>query len=162
MLRAVVYFLIVAVLWAAFIRPWLRTKPWAAWFFDLIEPVERWLWLKSESIFLARVLQLVGGVLVLLANFDTNTLDTLMLLAPMLPETWQAHAQLVVKLMPLVVNLAGFILEWMRRDVTKPLPVVAMRTDASVDAKIAAAEAELAAKQAVEAIKTDQQERGVT
>lgn len=148
-MRYVVYFIVLSILWVI-VRPWLRTKPWMSWFFDTVEPIERWLWLKSESIFLARALQLAGAALLFLANFDTSSLDTLMLLAPMLPEAWQGHAQTIVRLMPLLVNGAGFLLEYQRRDVTKPLTVVAIAPDAPIEARAMAAQISAEAKKADE------------
>ncbi|MDB5554439.1 MAG: hypothetical protein JWL86_4423 [Rhizobium sp.] len=44
---AITAFVALYVVW---LRPWLRDKPGAAWFFRFFEPVELLLWHKSESI----------------------------------------------------------------------------------------------------------------
>lgn len=152
MLRVLVALVVIVALWAAIIRPWLRKQAWAQRFFDIIEPIERNLWLKSESILWARTLMFVGTALTALANFDPTVLDTLMPFATLLPESWQPYAQGIIKVLPMVITLAGIMNERLRRDTTKPLAVVALSPDAPPAAVAAAEHADAAAQQATKVI----------
>lgn len=157
MIKAVVFTTILVALWVGVLRPWLRPKPWMRWLFDAIEPVERALWLKSESIMWARWLTFTGTFLTVLANFDPSSLDTLMVFAPMLPESWQPYATGIVRVLPMVVTLAGLLQERLRRDTTKPLEVVAMRTDAPPEVKAAAIAADDHMQRVAEAVARSEQ-----
>lgn len=121
------------------VRPWLRKRPWAAGFFALIEPVELTLWNKSESILWART-QMVWGVVLLVAghifSIDISIFGTV------IPEWMQPW-------WPIIITAYGIIGEWLRRDTTKPLAVVAIPQDAPLAVTNAVARAEVANDTAV-------------
>jgi hypothetical protein len=104
-------------------RAWLKTKPWAAGFFGFVEPLELALYRKSETILFARLKMLVGGLLFLLTQIGAVDVSPFMFLVP---EAYQAYAHLIVQFLPLLISAVGAIDEWLRRDTTKPLAVVAI------------------------------------
>jgi hypothetical protein len=132
-------------LWVTLIRPVIRKMPFFTPFFDAVEPIERVLWLKSETILFARGLQLLGGTLSFLAYL--GTLDLTPLIA-MLPD----KHKWIAPLLPLFFNVIGTVQELLRRDTTQPLVVTAMPKDAPIDEVRKVAEAENATKDAVTAI----------
>jgi hypothetical protein len=143
-------FLVVSALvaiWVALVRPWLRTKDWAAGFFAKIETFEITVYKKSESILWARFLQLLGAVLTALASLGEFDLTPLF---PFLPDKWKW----VPGILPMVVSLAGWIQERMRKDTTKPLEVVALPEDKPPELAAAVSRAEAATDRAVVAAET--------
>lgn len=142
MVKTLVILTVIVGCYAGILRPWLRKQAWAAGFFAWIEPFERVLYLKSESLLWARWLSALGVLLTTIAGIDPTMVQTI---AQFLPEAYGKYAALA----PLVITLAGFLGERLRRDTTKPLAVVAMPTDAPIEAKVAAAEAEHANAAAV-------------
>lgn len=133
---------VIAVLVALYVvagRPWMRTTGWGKSFLDWIEPMERVLWWKSETILWAR-LQMVSGLL-LTALTQAGQIDITPLM-PFVPDAYEPMLMFVWNLMPLTLTLMGWINEKLRKDTTKPLEIVAMRTDAPPEVKAAAAEAE--------------------
>lgn len=112
-------------LYAVFGRAWLKQQPWAQGFFAAIEPIEIWLWSKSETILAARLLQW-GGALV-------TAHDTVAMFASGLdwtPVTSRLLASIPPDVRPLVISAAlaviGGVIEWLRRKTTKPLEIVAL------------------------------------
>lgn len=131
-------------------RPWLRKQPWAQGVFDKIEPIERVLYWNSETILFGRFIQFLGYLLTLLSFLGTLDLTPLM---PFVPDKYEPMLKEAWKALPLVVSLLGWTIEKLRFDVTKPIEVVAMRTDAPPEVKeMAEVASELNAK-AVEVAK---------
>lgn len=131
--------------YVVWVRPWLRIQPWAQPFFDAIEPIERVLWKNSESILWARFLQGLGALLTFLVQIGSIDLTPL---APLLPE----GLQWLPGVLPLLVTFAGYVQEKLRKGTTKPLEIVAMRTDAPLEVKLDAAKADVATAKAVASV----------
>lgn len=121
------------------IRPMMRKTEWGQNFLDTIEPVERVLWLKSETILWNRFKMLLGTVLYILLSTD---LSPFMLFVP------EKYRPYVAALPTIALALDGLIGEYLRRDTSKPLAVVAMRSDAPIEVQAAVAAAEANMKQA--------------
>lgn len=132
--------------YVAFLRPYLRKQDWACAFFDAIEPIERVLWKKSETILFARMKIVIGLLLTLLTQAGTIDITPLM---PFVPDQYEPLLKIVWNAMPMTITVIGWMDERLRKDTTKPLEVVAMRPDAPVFVKEAAAQAEVANAQAV-------------
>lgn len=117
--------LIVAVLlwYALYGRDWLKAKSWAAGFFEWVEPVEIFLYKKSQTILLARSLSVLGGVLTLLTQLGSIDITPLM---PFVPEKYHAIVQFGWNLLPLTITGLGMIVERLRNTTTLPLEVVAV------------------------------------
>lgn len=137
-------------LYAVWLRPLMRKTTWGVAFLDYVEPIERVLWWKSETILWARLKIVSGLLLTLLTQLGTLDITPLM---PLVPEAYQGVIKVLWNMLPLVVTAMGWIDERLRKDTTKPLEIVAMRTDAPVEVKLAAQEAALATAQAVETAK---------
>lgn len=135
---------VLLALWVVWLRPWLRDKPWAQSFFDAVEPIERILWWKSETLLWNRFKMLFGSVLTVLVGIDWNSVT------PLIPEKYRT---LVLALPTIFVAIDGLIGERLRRDTTKPLEIVAMRTDAPAEVKEAAEQAAVATAEVVETVK---------
>lgn len=132
-----VVFLLSYALW---IRPWLKTKPWAEGFFNAIEPIERRLFLKSETILWARVKMLVGIVLTVLTSAGAINITPLL---PLIPDLYEPQILAIWNLLPLIITLIGFVDEKMRRETSKPIEIIAMPDAAktpAVEKAIAAVE----------------------
>lgn len=135
---------VLIALYVTVIRPWMRKTTWGRAFLDKIEPFERTVFQNSESLLWARFLAFLGSLLTLLIQIGQIDLSPI---APLLPEKWRWIPQAA----PMVLFVAGIIQERLRRDTTKPLEIVAMRTDAPESVKAAAADAEAVTKDAVAA-----------
>lgn len=146
LLIALAVLTVLIALYVVWFRPWMRTTSWGAAFLDWIEPIERVLWRKSETILFAR-LKIVGGLL-LTALTQLGAIDITPLM-PFVPDQYEGFVLFVWNLLPLTLTVMGWIDEKLRKDTTKPLEIVAMRTDAPEEVKIAAAEAEVASAKAV-------------
>jgi hypothetical protein len=134
---------IIVIAWTALIRPWLRKKPGAQWFFNLplVEWIEIHVYKKSETIAWARYLTALGTVMTMIANIDQSSAQMMIqMFEPVLPERFKGVATFI----PMIISMAGLIAEWQRRDTTKPLEVVALPSDAPVEVKAAVAEADSA------------------
>lgn len=136
---------VLLALYVVIIRPRIRDKPWAQGFFKTIEPIEIKLWSKSESILWARFLQVLGVLLTFLAQIGQFDMTPFM---PFIPDRYKW----IPALLPLIVTAAGVINEALRKDVTTPLAVVAMPSDAPPAAKAAVTKAEVATEKAVVAV----------
>ena len=126
------------------LRPLMRSTPWGQSFLSKIEPFERVFYWKSETILWSRFKTALGSLLSVLVLVDWNSLS------PIIPEKYRP---LLLMLPTLFVTIDGLIGEKMRRDTSKPLEVVAMRTDAPVEVQVAAAVAEENMKQVVAEVK---------
>ncbi|WNV09942.1 hypothetical protein [Tardiphaga sp. 709] len=134
----------VLLVYAMWLRPWLKTKTWAQGFFAWIEPFEVAVFKKSETMLVSRLLELgsliVGGydsIAIFATSYDMTPITTrlfdLLHVAPDLRG----------------VAMAGFvfalarIMSFLRKRTTKPLEVVAV---ASKDVTPAVAQALVAAE----------------
>lgn len=141
---------VAVVVWVLWGRDWLKRQPWL-WsqrFFAWIEPAEIMFWSKSETIFFARFLQVLGVLLTALAQLGEFDLTPLM---PFIPDEYKW----IPALLPLVVSIAGSINVKLREATTKPLEVVAL-PEAKTPAVAAAVEkAEVATQTAVAVVAAD-------
>lgn len=135
---------VLVALYVTILRPWMRTTTWGEAFLAKIEPIEYTLYRKSESIFWARFKVLLGTVLTLIMTTDLTPVMGI------IPEKYRVVAAAAPTI---ALMLDGVIGEWLRRDTTKPLDVVSLRTDAPEEAKAAAADADAVSKEAVEVIR---------
>jgi hypothetical protein len=130
-MKLLIGFLVVTMLVALYViwlRPWLRDKEWAAGFFAWIEPAERLLFKKSESILWARFLKVIGlGVPFLQA---VGAVDITPYMA-IIPEGYGPY-------LLLLIFVAGQMGEWLRKDTTQPLEIVAIPDNAPPEVKRAA------------------------
>jgi hypothetical protein len=136
---------VLIALYVTVVRPWMRQTVWGKWMLDKIEPFERTIFNNSESILWARFLAFLGSLLTLLVQIGQIDLSPI---APLLPEGWRWIPQAA----PMVLFVAGIIQERLRRDTTKPLEIVSMRTDAPLEVKIMAEEADVLNKKAAEVV----------
>jgi hypothetical protein len=141
-------FLIIAILSAALLwyamvgREWLKAKPWAQGFFDLVEPVEIALFKKSETILFARMKIITGVVLTFLTQLGDINLAPLI---PFVPDKYQTWVNIGVNCIPLLLSLLGMIDEWLRNRTTKPIELVAVpEATAPPEVKSALAQADAA------------------
>lgn len=135
------------LLWYALVgRGWLKSKPWSAGFFRIVEPIEIALYKKSETILFARLLSVLGGALTILTQLGEINLSPII---PFVPEKYQSLVTLLVNCLPLLITAMGAIVEWLRKRTTAPLELVAVPTTAPPDVKAAIAESEAAKADAV-------------
>lgn len=140
---------IFTVLLAAYvvaIRPMMQKTAWGQAFLAKIEPIERMLWWKSETILWARFKIAIGLLLTLLTQ--AGQID-IMPLMPFIPDQYEGFIKFLWNMLPLAITLIGWTDERLRKDTTKPLEVVAMRTDVPDEVKEKVAEAAAMAKAAV-------------
>lgn len=125
MLLTISIIVLLLVVYAVFIRKHLRKSenPWVKWWFELIEPIERRLYLKSESILMARLLMFVGTLSTFLAQVGTIDITPLM---PLVPDNWEPYVRAAWNMLPMVVTVLGWMQEQLRKDTTKPIEVVAL------------------------------------
>lgn len=110
------------ILWYALHgRDWLKSKPWAQGFFEAIEPIEIFVYKKSETILVARSLQVLGAILTILTWFGSIDITPIM---PLVPEKYHAYVYAAYSLLPLALNGLGAIVERLRNKTTKPIELV--------------------------------------
>lgn len=133
----------IIIVWATYVRPWLKERPWALRFFLSIEPIETWIYKKSETILVARYSQFLGFVLTILGF--AGQIDWT-LVAIVTPDWIDPY----LPLMPTVLNIIGAVFERLRNNTARPLEVVAApeavkaalpEVKAMEQAKVAAVEA---------------------
>lgn len=138
------------VVYALWLRPWLKTRPWAAPFYAWVEPLELALFRNSETILFARLKIVVGVTLTVLTEMGTLDITPMM---PLIPEQYRGTAQVAFNLLPLLISVVGMADERLRNTTTQPIELVAVKKDAlPIQARIAVADAELAKEQAVEIV----------
>lgn len=112
------------ILWFALQgRDWLKSKPWAEGFFAAIEPIEIFIYKKSETILVARSLQFLGAILTLLTWVGSIDITPIM---PLVPDKYQPYVNAAMSFLPLVLNGLGAIVERLRNKTTKPIELVAV------------------------------------
>lgn len=119
-LSIVTFLLLLYAVWG---REWLKTKSWAVPFFERIEPIEIFLFKKSETILFARLKVLLGLVLMFLAQLGSIDLTPLM---PLVPEKHRGIVLAVFNMIPLALSIIGMMDERLRNTTTKPLELVAI------------------------------------
>lgn len=139
-------------IYAAFIRPWLKSKAWAKPFFDWIEPIEIALYKKSDTILFARLKVLTGLLLTALTQIGTINLTPLY---PVIPDKWEPYLNAAFNMLPLIISFVGWMDERLRISTTKPIELVAIKEAGPVSPEVASAigMAEAAKAQAVEVVK---------
>lgn len=155
---------VVAVLVASYVlyvREWLQRREkeqeaapngpqWAVRWFDFWEPIEIYLWRKSETILFARFKVFLGASLTLLTQIGTIDLYPIM---PFFPDKYRPFLEFAFNCVPLLITLVGLMDEKLRRDTTKPLELVAIREEnVPPEVREAILKAELAKRQAVETV----------
>lgn len=126
-------------LYALTIRPWLKTKPWASGYFSWIEPFEIALFQKSETILVGRLLWLGGllvtfydGIAIFMSSLDLTPITTRLFDFLHIPTDMRGVTTTAF------ITALGYLINWLRKRTTKPLPVVAV---ASKDVTPAVAQA---------------------
>lgn len=138
--------------YALAIRPWLRSQAWAQAFFAWIEPFERGLFKKSETVLVGRLVWL-GGALVTLydafiayfSGLNVEPLTTRVMDLLHVPPDLRGLA------LSAAVTGIGLAMVRLRKTTTKPLELVA--APASPVAAVANLKADVANTEAVEAVK---------
>lgn len=144
LLIAITIITVLLALYVVWLRPWMRTNAGGQTLLAKIEPMERMLWWKSESLLWSRFKVFLGTALTVLVGIDWNSVS------PIFPEKYRP---ILVALPTLFVALDGLMGEPLRRDISKPLEIVAMRTDAPIEVRVAAAEVAKKSAEVVEAVK---------
>lgn len=133
----------VIAVYVVILRPWLRGQVWAEGYFKLVEPVELWLYSKSESILWSRFLMVFGalpGIMSQIGGFDfTPFIDWI-------PEKYRPW-------LFLGVTLCGIVGEALRRDTTKSLDEVALPEEKPIEVEMAVKAVEIKREVAAEVIK---------
>jgi hypothetical protein len=145
-LISLMIFVALVAVWVAWLRPVLRTKPWAQGFFAAIEPIEITLWRKSETILWARLKMVVGVVLTILTQTQAIDLSPIM---PFVPDQYEPLVKMAFNLMPLIITVVGWVDEQLRKDTTKPLVIVETPQDAPPAVAAAVAKVDAANASAV-------------
>ncbi len=128
-------------------RDWLKAKPWAQGFFARVEPIETFLYKKSETMLVGRMMWL-GSAIVTLNDFVA-------VMAPSLdwtPITSRVLAPVPEDLRGIVVSASlggiGLLIGWLRKRTAKPIELVAAPTTPETieaEAKVETANAEAVA-----------------
>ena len=128
MLYAIAILIVVAILvYALWGRAWLKQQTWAQGFFAAIEPLEIFLFKKSETILVGRLLW-VGGLFV--TAYDALALFASRLdLTPVTTRLFDfLHVPPDMRGLTATAALAliGQVVIWLRKRTTKPVEVVAV------------------------------------
>jgi hypothetical protein len=147
-IAVIVAILLVYVLWG---RDWLKKQSWAQGFFAFVEPIEIFLYKKSETILLARSLSVLGAVLTVLTQLGSIDITPIM---PLVPDQYEGVVRTVWNMLPLLITGLGMIVEKLRNQTTKPIELVAVPdTGQTAEVKVAIAQAEDAKELAVAVVK---------
>lgn len=141
MTRSIIFFLIGSAFIVLVYALWGREHLKAIFpkFFAWIEPGERWLWNKSETILWSRFLMFAGALPPLLDTVGALNIPELMAVLP----------QKYVPYLSLIFVMCGLVSEILRRYTTKPLSVVELPDKLPPKVEAAVAEAETAKDAAV-------------
>jgi len=123
LLLIVLFIIAIIVLYAVWVRTWLKSKSWTQGFFAAIEPIEIFLYSKSETILFARLKVVVGLLLSALTSLGEINLTPLM---PFVPDKYQFYVNAAVNLLPLAISVVGVLDEKLRNGTTKPIELVAV------------------------------------
>lgn len=105
-------------------RDWLKEKPWAQGFMDAIEPVELFLFKKSQTILVARLLSVLGALLTVLTQLGSVDITPLM---PFVPDDYEPYVRVAFNFLPLIITGLGAVIESLRNNTTKPIELVAVK-----------------------------------
>ena len=121
--------LVVALLflYALVLRPWLKTKPWAAGFFAKLDEIELALFKKSETILVGRLLWIGGlfvtfydGIAVFVSSLDITPLTTRVFDYLHIPPDMRSLSASAF------IGILGLLINWLRKTASKPLELVAV------------------------------------
>lgn len=147
-IAVIVAVLLVYTLWG---RDWLKKQSWAQGFFAFVEPIEIFLYKKSETILLARSLTALGGVLTVLTQLGSIDITPIM---PLVPDKYEPFVRTAWNLLPMLISGLGLIVEKLRNSTTKPLELVAVPEAAlTPEVKVAIAQADETKEWAVSVVK---------
>jgi hypothetical protein len=142
------------LIYALVLRPWLKKQAWALGFFAWIDPIELALFKKSETILVGRLLW-VSSLLVtgydaaaaFIPNLDLTPITTRLFDWLNVPPDMRGLS------ISAFVGIIGLMINRLRKQVTKPLDLVAV-SDAKVTTAGAAAmaQADAANNQAVQVV----------
>lgn len=114
---------VLAAVYALWVRNWLKSKSWAQPFFAWIEPIEIALFKKSPTILFARLKVLTGVLLAALTSLGGIDLTPIM---PFVPDQYEPYLKAVFNLMPLILSVVGWMDESLRKKTTLPIEIVAV------------------------------------
>lgn len=139
--------------YALAIRPWLKTQAWAVRFFAWVEPFERNVFKKSETVLVGRLVWLGGAIVTLydgfLAYFSSLNVEPL---TTRVMDFLHIPQDLRGLTLSAAVTAIGLAMVRLRKTTTKPLEVVAAPQNLSPTATAAVQRAETANQRAVEAV----------
>lgn len=155
LLIIIVLVVVLLFAYALWLRPWLKTKPWAEGFFAWVEPAELALFKKSETILVGRLLWVGGlfvsvydGLAAFARSLDMTPLTTRVLDFLQVPQDMRS-----LTLSAFLTGI-GLTINWLRVRTTKPLELVAVQeSTAPAEVKVAIAQADEAKEQAVATVK---------
>lgn len=127
------------VIYAVYARPFLRGQPWAQGFFALVEPIETFLFKKSETILLARTKMLLGLLLTILTQAGNIDITPLM---PLVPDNWEPILRVIWNMIPMIITVVGWFDQQLRYDTTKPVEMVALPQEKTPEQAAVVAKAE--------------------
>lgn len=133
---ALIDLIVLVVVYALWLRRWLKQQVWAQPFFNWIEPIELALYRKSETMLFGRLLSL-GGAIVTLYDAAAQFLPS-MDLTPITTRIFDAVG-LAKDLRGLATTalfaVIGMIITWLRQHTTMPLEQLAAPEDGSRSVK---------------------------
>lgn len=118
-----VFLVLLMTLYALWLRNWLKSKPWSAGFFAWIEPIERVLWKKSETILWARIKIVTGVLLAVLTQINGMDLTPVV---SILPDAYAGYVRAALSFLPLLISIVGMADENLRNKTFLPVSVVAL------------------------------------
>lgn len=117
----------VIALYALVLRPWLKNKVWAQGFFAKIDALELALFKKSETVLVGRLLWVGSGLVTLydaasvfMRSLDLTPVTTRVFDALHVPQDLRGVA------LSAFVTAIGFVMVYLRKQVTKPIELVAV------------------------------------
>jgi len=116
-------FVALLLFYALWGRDWMKATSWGASFLSWVEPVELFLFKKSETILVGRMLQGLGGLLTLLTQIGSIDITPLM---PLVPDQYEGILRVFWNLLPMLITGLGWIVEKLRNSTTLPIEAVAV------------------------------------
>lgn len=149
---------VLIIVYAMWGRAWLKKQPFAKPFFDLMEPIELFLFKNSETILFARLKIFTGVMLAALTYLGAFDFSSVAFVRTLIPEDHQnlfdGAVTAVPIIVPLLISLVGAIDEWLRNRTTKPIELVAVNeSTAPAEVKEAIEAADAVKAEAVAVVK---------